>query len=227
MKALASKEIVPETTTAAPPFASSRGQEAIIRTFDLVASLFLLLLLCPFFVLVALAIKLDSPGPVFFRQERLGRNGKIFSLWKFRTMIPGAAGQGTGALTAADDLRITKVGRVLRLTSVDELPQLINVVKGEMSLVGPRPGLPEHLEKYDQRQKGRLRVRPGITGWAQIKGRNALPWPKRIEHDLWYIAHRSILLNLHIIFATIPVLFRRDFVYGPPENFLFSKRDAR
>jgi len=224
MEALARKPL-PEQENARWRYQA--GREGLIRAFDLVASVVLLILLAPLLLMVALAIKLDSPGPIFFRQERVGRGGRPFLLWKFRTMIPSAASEGMGLLTTPDDYRITRVGRLLRLASIDELPQLLNVIKGDMSLVGPRPGLPEHLAAYDSRQRRRLLVRPGITGLAQVKGRNSLPWPERIEYDLQYVENRSLLLNLRILLATVPVLFRRDLVYGPPENFLFGEREAR
>jgi len=196
--------------------------EILIRVFDLTASLAVLILLAPLLILIAAAIKLDSPGPVFFRQKRLGKDSKLFEIFKFRTMIHGAESIGMGNLTAEDAFRITRVGKILRLSSIDELPQLIKIIRGEMSVVGPRPGRPEHLEQYTPRQRKRLSVKPGLTGLAQIRGRNSISWPQRIDMDLEYIARRSFLYNLGLIFKTIPVLFKTDFIYGRPENFAFT-----
>lgn len=183
------------------------------RLFDLLISGLSIIALFPLFVLVAIIIKADSKGPVFFRQERVGYQGLLFEIIKFRTMIVNAEKIGAGLFVEENDLRITRVGKLLRHTSMDELPQLINIFKGEMSLVGPRPTLAYQVEKYDQRQKNRLSVKPGITGWAQINGRNALTWPVRIELDLWYIENKSFWLDLKIIFRTIFVLFRRQGLY--------------
>jgi lipopolysaccharide/colanic/teichoic acid biosynthesis glycosyltransferase len=196
-----------------------RLQALAIRVFDLVLIAFSLVILLPLFVVVALAIKTTSPGPVFFRQVRLGVNGRLFRIFKFRTMVDGSEHTGMGMLTAHDDDRITPVGKILRDWSIDELPQVLNVIKGEMSLVGPRPAIVEYLDQYDTTQARRLLVPPGLTGWAQVNGRNSLTWPERIERDLWYVDRRSLLLNARIVAKTIPVLFKREGVYGPPQNF--------
>lgn len=179
------------------------------RLFDLTCSIFLLLILSPLFVLIALAIKITSPGEVFFKQQRLGLNGKIFWMYKFRSMIPNAVNIGAGMFVEKDDPRITPVGKLLRKTSLDELPQLLNIIRGEMSLVGPRPAPLHHLDKYDARQRKRLAVKPGITGWAQVRGRLALYWPERIELDLWYIENYSFWLDLRILAETVLVVFSR------------------
>lgn len=179
------------------------------RLFDLTCSVFLLLILSPLFVLIALAIKITSPGEVFFKQQRLGLNGKIFWMYKFRSMIPNAVNIGAGMFVEKDDPRITPVGKLLRKTSLDELPQLLNIIRGEMSLVGPRPAPLHHLDKYDARQRKRLSVKPGITGWAQVRGRLALYWPERIELDLWYIENYSFWLDLRILAETVLVVFSR------------------
>ena len=151
-------------------------------------------------LVVALLIKLEDRGPVFYIQERIGHMGKLFRLIKFRSMVVGADRLGAGLyIDGENDRRITKVGRFIRKWSIDELPQLVNVLKGDMSIVGPRPGMPFHLKEYTHRQKRRLLVKPGITGWAQINGRNSLSWPERIELDLWYVEHRSLMLNLKIM----------------------------
>jgi lipopolysaccharide/colanic/teichoic acid biosynthesis glycosyltransferase len=161
----------------------------------------------PLIALSALAIKLTSSGPVLYRQLRVGRDGAEFELLKLRTMVVGAERQGAGYAVDKGDTRITGVGRVLRRLSLDELPQLWNVVRGDMSVIGPRPTLRYQVERYDDRQRRRLEVRPGITGWAQVNGRASLPWDQRIELDVWYVEHRSPLLDLKILARTPLALF--------------------
>jgi len=185
------------------------------RALDVILSAAGLILLAVPFTLIALAIKADSRGPVFFHQERVGKDGKIFRTWKFRTMVEGAVHQGLGYTVAKDDPRITRVGRVLRNWGLDELPQLINVLKGEMSLVGPRPTLPYQVEHYDNFQRRRLAVKPGITSLAVVSGRNLLPWEERIKLDVWYVDHWSLWLDFKILLKTIwTVLIKREGVYG-------------
>ena len=152
--------------------------------------------------LAALAVKLEGGGPVLYRQTRVGRDGADFELLKLRTMVQGAETLGAGYAVNEGDPRITRAGRILRRLSLDELPQLWNVIRGEMSVIGPRPTLRYQVERYDERQRRRLDVRPGITGWAQIHGRAALPWAERIELDVWYVEHRSPLLDLRILART-------------------------
>jgi lipopolysaccharide/colanic/teichoic acid biosynthesis glycosyltransferase len=159
------------------------------------------------FAVAALAIKLDDGGPVFYRQTRVGQGGRDFELLKLRTMIVGAEAMGAGAAVNRGDARITRAGAVLRRLSLDELPQLWNVIRGDMSVIGPRPTLRYQVERYDERQRHRLDVRPGITGWAQIHGRATLPWSQRIELDLWYVEHRSLALDLRILLRTPLALF--------------------
>ncbi len=171
---------------------SKHVQLFVKRFLDIVVSIVGLALLAIPFALIALAIKLDSKGPVFFKQERVGKDGKRFICWKFRTMIEGAINQGLGVTVAQDDPRITRVGRFLRNWGLDELPQLINVLKGEMSLVGPRPTFPYQVEQYNAFQRRRLEVKPGITGWALVNGRNRVPWEERIKLDVWYVDHWSL-----------------------------------
>jgi lipopolysaccharide/colanic/teichoic acid biosynthesis glycosyltransferase len=166
-----------------------------------------LVLTSPLLAASALAVKLDDRGPVLYRQARVGRDGRDFELLKLRTMIVGAERQGAGYAVAVGDSRITRIGRFLRRTSLDELPQLWNVVRGEMSLIGPRPTLRYQVEQYDERQRRRLEIRPGITGWAQIHGRATLPWEERIELDLWYVDHRSWKTDLLILLRTPLALF--------------------
>jgi lipopolysaccharide/colanic/teichoic acid biosynthesis glycosyltransferase len=166
-----------------------------------------LALASPFLAASALAIKLEGGGPVLYRQERVGLDGRLFELLKLRTMVQGAETQGAGWAVNKGDPRITRVGRVLRRLSLDELPQLWNVVRGEMSLIGPRPTLAYQVERYSDRQRRRLEVKPGITGWAQIHGRAALPWEERIELDVWYVEHRSPRVDLKILLRTPLALF--------------------
>jgi lipopolysaccharide/colanic/teichoic acid biosynthesis glycosyltransferase len=177
------------------------------RAFDLVGAAFGLLVASPLLVLAALAVKLEDRGPVLYRQRRVGKDGLDFELLKLRTMVVGAERLGSGYAVDRGDERITKVGRVLRRLSLDEVPQLWNVVRGEMSLIGPRPTLRYQVERYDERQRHRLDVRPGITGWAQVHGRAALPWDERIELDVWYVEHRSAWVDLKILARTPFALF--------------------
>ena len=161
----------------------------------------------PFLALSALAVKLEDGGPVLYRQTRVGKDGVDFELLKLRTMIVGAERVGAGYAVNEGDPRITRVGRVLRKLSLDELPQLWNVVRGDMSVIGPRPTLRYQVERYDERQRRRLAVKPGITGWAQIHGRASLPWADRIELDVWYVDHRSAKTDLLILLRTPVALF--------------------
>ena len=161
----------------------------------------------PLFALSALAVVLEDGRPVLYRQERVGRAGDPFELLKLRTMVVGAERQGAGFAVDRGDARITRVGRVLRKLSLDELPQLWNVLRGDMSLIGPRPTLAYQVERYSPRQRRRLDVKPGLTGWAQIHGRAALPWDERIELDVWYVEHRSPLVDLRILLRTPLALF--------------------
>jgi lipopolysaccharide/colanic/teichoic acid biosynthesis glycosyltransferase len=170
----------------------------------LAAALFVLA--APLLALAALVIKLESRGPVFYKQRRVGRGGEPFELWKLRTMVPGAETMGAGVYVIEGDSRITRVGRLLRRFSLDELPNLVNVLKGEMAIVGPRPTVQEQVDRYTERQRRRLEVKPGITGWAQINGRTSLPWPERIELDVWYVEHRSLRLDLRILARTARML---------------------
>ncbi|MEX0817891.1 MAG: sugar transferase [Gaiellales bacterium] len=177
------------------------------RAVDIVGAGLALLLASPFLLLAALAISLDDRGPVLYRQRRVGRRGEEFDLLKLRTMVVGAEKQGAGWAVNEGDPRITRVGRVLRRLSLDELPQLWNVVRGEMSLIGPRPTLAYQVERYTPRQRRRLEVKPGITGWAQVQGRAQVPWDDRIELDVWYVEHRSLWLDLRILARTPMALF--------------------
>jgi exopolysaccharide biosynthesis polyprenyl glycosylphosphotransferase len=196
------------------------------RLLDALVSLVGLIVMAPLLAIVGLAIKLDASGPVFFVQERVGKDGKLFRAYKFRTMIEGAAEQGAGILIEGqDDPRITRVGKFLRRWSLDELPQFINILKGEMSVVGPRPTLLYQVEQYDEFQKRRLEVKPGITGWAQIHGRNVLSWPERIEYDVWYVDNWSFRLDIEIILKTLPVLLKSEGLYADKEKFIIRSQD--
>jgi lipopolysaccharide/colanic/teichoic acid biosynthesis glycosyltransferase len=177
------------------------------RPVDLVGATVGLALASPVLAAAAVAIKLEDGGPVLYRQRRVGLNGEEFDLLKLRTMVVGAEHQGAGLAVNRGDARITRVGRLLRRLSLDELPQLWNVVRGEMSLIGPRPTLRYQVEKYSDRQRRRLDVKPGITGWAQVNGRASLPWDDRIELDVWYVEHRSPWLDLKIAARTPFALF--------------------
>ena len=183
------------------------------RAIDILASAAALLLSGPLLAAAAVAIRLESPGPVLYRQRRAGLDGRPFEMLKLRTMVSGAEHVGAGLAINEDDSRITRVGALLRRTSLDELPNLVNVLRGEMSLIGPRPTLPAQVEQYTERQRGRLAVKPGITGWAQVNGRASLPWPERIELDLYYIEHRSLVLDLQILRRSVALVLGGSGVY--------------
>lgn len=172
------------------------------RAFDIPIALAVLLLLSPVLAIAAIAIKLGSRGPVFYRQRRVGLDGREFEMLKLRTMVQGSDPVGVGTIVTRDDPRVTAAGRFLRRTSLDEIPNLINVLGGEMAIVGPRPTIPAQVEDYTLRQRRRHEVRPGITGWAQVQGRAGIPWEERIELDLYYVEHRGIGLDLRILAKT-------------------------
>jgi lipopolysaccharide/colanic/teichoic acid biosynthesis glycosyltransferase len=185
----------------------------IRRAVDIVVSSTALLLSSPVFALAMLAVRLDSPGPVIYRQRRSGLHGREFDVLKLRTMVEGAEHMGAGLAVNENDARITRVGAFLRRTSLDELPNLLNVLRGDMSLIGPRPTLPVQVEQYTERQRGRLAIKPGITGWAQVNGRASLPWAQRIELDLYYIEHRSPALDLRIVRRTVAMVLGGSGLY--------------
>jgi lipopolysaccharide/colanic/teichoic acid biosynthesis glycosyltransferase len=174
----------------------------IRRALDIAVSALALMLAAPLLALAVAAIRLESRGPAVYRQRRVGKDGRPFDVLKLRTMVDGAEHIGAGLAIDAGDARITRIGALLRRSSLDELPNLLNVLRGEMSLIGPRPTLPAQVEQYNERQRGRLAIKPGITGWAQVNGRAALPWSQRIELDLYYIEHRSLALDLRILART-------------------------
>lgn len=180
------------------------------RIIDIIIALLVLIIGAIPMLIVALLIKLESPGPVLFKQERIGRGAKVFKIIKFRSMCVNAEHTGSGVYSGKGDARVTKVGRFIRATSIDELPQFINVLKGEMSLIGPRPPLTYHpwpIEEYTKEQLRMFEVRPGLTGWAQVNGRKEVEWHKRIELNVWYVDHVSFGLDFKIFFMTIFKIF--------------------
>ncbi|MBJ7521095.1 MAG: sugar transferase [Solirubrobacteraceae bacterium] len=183
------------------------------RLFDIAVAGTALLLASPVLVVAIVAIRLESPGHPIYRQRRIGRDGRPFDVMKLRTMVDGAEQMGAGLAVDEGDARITRIGAFLRRTSIDELPNLVNVLRGEMAIIGPRPTVPVQVEQYTDRQRGRLAIRPGITGWAQVNGRATLPWDERIELDLWYIEHRSLRLDLQILARTVLMVFGGDGLY--------------
>jgi lipopolysaccharide/colanic/teichoic acid biosynthesis glycosyltransferase len=197
---------------------SGRGYEASKRAFDVVAAAAIGVLAVPVLAAIAVAVKLEDGGRVLFRQERIGWRGEPFEIVKFRTLADAPAHDPADYLISAADPRITRVGAFLRRWSLDELPQLWNVLVGEMSIIGPRPTLRYQVDRYDGFQRRRLEVRPGVTGWAQVAGRNQLPWPARIELDVWYVDHRSVSLDLRILALTVPQLFHRESVYNDAQG---------
>ena len=192
------------------PAASGFYNRVVKRLLDLILAVLALILLSPVLLAAALAVKLSSPGPVIFRQRRLGLGGREFDFYKFRSMVVGAEGTGSGVYSGKGDPRVTRVGRILRATSIDELPQLLNILKGDMSLIGPRPPLTYHpwpIEDYNAHQRHMFDVRPGITGWTQTHGREDVEWHRRIELNVWYVEHVSFLLDLKIFFLTFYKVF--------------------
>jgi lipopolysaccharide/colanic/teichoic acid biosynthesis glycosyltransferase len=178
----------------------------IRRALDILVASLVLAFSAPVLALGALAIRLESPGKVIYRQRRAGLDGNEFDVLKLRTMVDGAEHIGAGLAVDEHDPRITRIGALLRRTSLDELPNLLNVLRGDMSLIGPRPTLPVQVQQYSERQRGRLAIKPGITGWAQVNGRASLPWAQRIELDLYYIEHRSLALDMRILWRTVAIV---------------------
>lgn len=193
-----------------------KANRIIKKIFDITSSAIGIVILSPLFLIVSILIKLDSPGKVFFIQDRLGKDGKVFKIYKFRTMCDNAINIGNGLFTDETDSRITKIGSFLRKTSIDELPQLFNILKGDMSLVGPRPPVPNFPYKYDEYsevQKTRFEMLPGITGWAQVVGRNSIDWDERITLDIDYIKNYSFLWDIKIIILTLAKVVKREDIY--------------
>ena len=180
------------------------------RFFDILLSFVLLIIASPVLILLAIAVKIDSRGPVIFKQQRIGKGGKVFNIYKFRSMCVGAEKTGSGVYSGKGDSRVTRVGKFLRATSLDEVPQLLNVLKGDMSFIGPRPPLTYHpwpIDEYTEEQKKMFNVRPGITGWAQVHGRKDVEWNRRIELNVWYVEHVSLWLDIKIVFTTVFKVF--------------------
>ncbi len=196
--------------TGGGPVSHRKLQISIKYCLDRVFGALLSLAFAMLFLPISLAIKIEDGGPVFFRQKRPGLHGRPFYIWKFRTMVPNADALLEGQRVNPDINRVTKAGKVLRYMSLDELPQIINIVSGEMSFIGPRPALWEHMSRYTEEQKKRFLMKPGITGLAQVNGRNLLKWSKRIEYDLQYIEHYSLWLDLKILFRTVKVVLLRE-----------------
>jgi lipopolysaccharide/colanic/teichoic acid biosynthesis glycosyltransferase len=198
-------------------FKKKRAQRCVKRAFDAAVSAGAISLVWPLLVGVGVAVRLESKGPALFVQTRAGKDGAPFEIYKFRTMVEGS--EKGDVVVSEGDSRVTRVGAFLRATSFDELPQLLNILKGEMSVIGPRPTLPYQVEQYTDFQRKRLEALPGVTGWAQIHGRNSLPWPRRIELDVWYVENWSILLDARILLKTVPVVLGGEGLYGERENF--------
>jgi lipopolysaccharide/colanic/teichoic acid biosynthesis glycosyltransferase len=184
------------------------------RLLDVVGAALLLVVLSPVLLAAAVAVRVDLGSPVLFKQTRPGKDGRLFTIYKFRTMRRTESVDAVSAV-ASDAERLTTLGRLLRATSVDELPELWNVLIGDMSFVGPRPLLPEYLSRYNEEQARRHEVRPGITGWAQVNGRNAVDWEERFAMDVWYVDHRSLSLDARILWATIATVLKREGVSAP------------
>ena len=181
-------------------------KDRIKRLIDCIVSVLVLIIGALPMLIVAILIRLESPGPIIFKQQRIGKDGKVFNILKFRSMVQNAEHTGSGVYSSAGDSRVTKVGRIIRATSIDELPQCINILRGDMSLVGPRPPLTYHpwpYEEYTDEQKRMFEVRPGITGWAQVNGRKEVEWCKRIELNVWYVDNVSLWLDLKILVMTV------------------------
>jgi lipopolysaccharide/colanic/teichoic acid biosynthesis glycosyltransferase len=185
----------------------------VTRLIDLMVSVVALVVSSPVLLVTMIAIRVESPGSPIYRQRRIGLHGEPFEMLKLRTMVSGAEHQGAGLAVNFGDPRITRVGHFLRRFSIDELPNLVNVLRGEMSLVGPRPTIQAQVDQYTPLQRRRLEVKPGITGWAQINGRASLPWHERIELDIWYVDHRTLRLDLAIIWKTVRLLVTGEGLY--------------
>ena len=203
---------------------SYRGKRAL----DVVVASAVLVVTAPALAVAAVLIRLESHGHPIYRQRRVGRDGAPFELYKLRTMVAGAESIGPGLALAEGDARITRLGSLLRRTSIDELPNLVNVLRGEMSLVGPRPTVQVQVDRYTERQRGRLAVNPGLTGWAQVQGRASLPWSERIELDLWYVEHESLRLDLRILARTVRMVVAGHGLYkGETGGWQEPPRDKR
>lgn len=198
-----------------PEIRPRRLDAVLKRGFDVLVSLGALIVLSPAILVFAFLIRVTSKGPVFFRDKRAGKDGREFDMLKFRTMVDGAAELGMGRVVAQDDWRITRIGGFLRKWTLDEIPQILNVLAGDMSIVGPRAATPDQMARCTDAQRRRLEVRPGMAGWAWINGRNSIPWAKRIELDVWYVDNWTFWLDMKILAKAFAVVFKRSGVYGP------------
>ena len=199
----------------------TRAQQGFKRLLDLMFSILVIVVTWPLFLLLYAAVRIDSPGPGIFHQDRLGKGGKPFTCYKFRTMVvnaPHLRKPDGSAYTGDDDPRFTRIGRFLRRTSLDELPQFFNILKGDMSMIGPRPEQVDQIRYYTERQKKRLLVKPGMTSWATIHGRNALPWEKRLDLDAEYVENYSLGLDARIFLLTLPMLLSTSGAFGPQDE---------
>lgn len=186
------------------------------RLLDIIASICILPIFVIFYVIVAPMIYFEDKGKIFYKGERLGRDGKIFKMYKFRTMKMNSRdlrNKDGSTYNGEDDPRLTKIGKILRKASIDELPQILNVLKGDMSIIGPRPDLPEHMALYTEEEKRKLQVRPGITGYNQAYYRNSIEWKKRIKNDIYYIEHLTFLMDIKVFFKTIETILKKENVY--------------
>lgn len=200
------------------------------RCCEIVLSIILLIVFSPLLLITAVAIKLDSAGPVIFKQDRIGKNGKVFKIYKFRSMAQGAEFTGSGVYSGADDMRVTKVGKFIRASSIDELPQLVNILKGDMSFVGPRPPLTYHpweIGEYTEEQFRMFDVRPGITGWAQTHGRKEVEWHERIRLNVWYVDNVSLWLDIKIIFMTVFKVLKNENNLNSTETLVKDNKEDK
>lgn len=215
-----------------PPSYRQREENILYQIFkricEIILSLSAIVILSPVMLITALAIKLDSKGEIIFRQERIGKNGKVFTIYKFRSMCVGAEHTGSGVYSGENDMRVTRVGKVLRATSIDELPQLFNILKGDMSFVGPRPPLTYHpweISEYTDEQFRMFEVRPGITGWAQTHGRKEVEWHERIRLNVWYVDNASLWLDLKILFLTVFKVLKNEDNVNSTETLIKNEEE--
>ncbi len=200
------------------------------RSCEIILSILLIIVFSPLLLITAVAIKLDSSGPVIFKQDRIGKNGKVFKIYKFRSMTQGSEFTGSGVYSGADDMRVTKVGKFIRASSIDELPQLVNILKGDMSFVGPRPPLTYHpwdISEYTEEQFRMFDVRPGITGWAQTHGRKEVEWHERIRLNIWYVDNVSLWLDIKIIFLTVFKVLKNENNLNSTETLVKENKEDK
>ena len=200
------------------------------RFCEIILSFLAIVILSPILLITSIAVKLDSPGPVIFKQDRLGKDGKVFKIYKFRSMCENAEHTGTGVYSGADDMRVTRVGKIIRATSIDELPQLVNILKGDMSFVGPRPPLTYHpwdISEYTEEQFRMFAVRPGITGWTQTHGRKDVEWHERIRLNVWYVDNVSMWLDIKILFLTVFKVIKNEDNVNSSETLVLDNEEEK